>query len=84
MIHVPTGKCGFNPEKQLQTRIVKDHTQFFHNLLGTYNRCSNVYIAVFITTYARVKLYIGTYSVIYVSLSCEPLIPIDHTNTLGL
>ena len=58
---------------------------------------SNVYIAAFITAYARVKLYkdallrleekvvyIDTDSVIYVSPSGEPLIDIDHTGELGL
>ena len=40
MINAPTGKWGFNPEKQCQTKLVKDHAQFFHYLLGTYNRCS--------------------------------------------
>ena len=112
MINAPTGKWGFNPEKQRQTKLVKDHSQFFHYLLGTYNRCSmniinnnvaiatipsfdkytshkasNVYIAAFITSSARVKiyadallplgekvLYMDTDSVIYVSPTGEPLI----------
>ena len=82
MINAPTGKWGFNPEKQRHTKIVKDHATFFKYLMGTYERCSmniinnnaavasipdqdeytphcasNVYIASFITSYARVKLY---------------------------
>ena len=63
----------------------------------TLHCASNVYIASFITSYARVKLYkdallplgdkvlyMDTDSVIYVSPSGEPLIPIDETGELGL
>ena len=58
---------------------------------------SNVCIAVFITAYARVKLYkdallplgekvvyMDTDSVIYTSPTGQPLIDIDHTGELGL
>ena len=122
MINAPTGKWGFNPEKQRRTKIVKDHAEFFKYLMGTYERCSmniinnnaaiasipdqdeytphvasNVYIAAFITGYARVKLYqdaleplrekvvyMDTDSVVYVSPTGQPLINIDHTGQLGL
>ena len=122
MINAPTGKWGFNPEKQRRTKVVKDYSEFFKYLMGSYERCSmniinnnaaiasipdqdeytphvasNVYIAAFITGYARVKLYqdaleplkekvvyMDTDSVIYVSPTGEPLINSDHTGELGL
>ena len=70
---------------------VPDHDQFAEF------KGANVYIAAFITAYARVKLYrealvpcgervlyFDTDSVIYVSPTGDPIIPIDTTKTLGL
>jgi hypothetical protein len=122
MINSPTGKWGFNPNKQRATRVVTDSSEFYHYLLGKHDRCniniinedvavvnvaehdefsahtgSNVYIACYITSYARVKLYrealipcgrnvlyFDTDSVMYVSPNGQPIIPIDTTKTLGL
>jgi hypothetical protein len=92
-------KCWLAPQ-EMDITIINQNTALVskkdHDEYSQYKK-GNVYISTFITAYARLKLYedaleplqekvlyFDTDSVIYVSPTGEPLLPIDTTGALGL